>query len=963
MTVRYFLKKISIILYFSIICIFSSFARIVRISSSGASEYSMYECCDLREENDYKTRYKELLDKIAERASWSYSLYKSDLSDSIYMADNGQLDLLYDVVRTDDRRKNGYFFSNYPSSVCYLDLITQKDNIIYNMTDFQNLNGSRIGYISVFDTHKILLTNFFREFGIAAEIVPYESNQDLLLGLKSGDIDCGLATLSKLMPDYKVIFNFGHFSSYYASKNKTLIDELNYSLESLFAENPIEITHLMMDNINPTDVNIRNLTFQERTMVEHMPPYSFILNYQSSDTARVKYKFDYVRQLASITGVKLSSSILHSDSKDYIRNYIYETIPYSISGSRLSDNIALTNIAYILKLKLIASTKKELYDLIRKKESGYDSVENRPVIAISADLQNIIQYIRKMCVPFDYIIVTDTDQAFKDLEKNKYDALVILGEYYEDECLKNTGSSLTLLENLDFEVPVCFAVHGQNSDMVASILNRAIAQIDMNSYINFVKKSVAETSTQYVQHKWMRLLFFVTVAVFIIIVIFILVIFHIRSSRLRHTVLMDDVTMITNMKGFEREASKLINTYPWLIFIMTEINIKNFNYVNNLYGTETGNILLQRIAFYLGEYAQKNRKCIVARGYADNFYLFKELYLDVNSTLDELSNVFKEIQEKIFKEYNIRVVLKSGSVLSESFSDSERAIKDLISRAGFARHCNDESLVRNVILYSGDIKKKKENQERIEGMIDKALEDEEFFVVFQPKTDLVTERICGAEALVRWKSNGVVISPNDFIPVLEQNGYASKLDFYVYEKVFAYIRELKNKEFPLVPISLNISRLDYNPAGFVSKLDDLVKSYNIPKNLVELEIEERFVGADEEILKEMIYMLKAAGFKVSMDDFGSGLSSLNMLSEIPVDIVKIDQAFLRKASFNKDSRIILTSTVKMLKEMGRETVCEGVETKEQVDLLKEIKCDIAQGYYYSKPLEYSYFIDYLVKHI
>ncbi|MCR5605705.1 MAG: EAL domain-containing protein, partial [Treponema sp.] len=221
------------------------------------------------------------------------------------------------------------------------------------------------------------------------------------------------------------------------------------------------------------------------------------------------------------------------------------------------------------------------------------------------------------------------------------------------------------------------------------------------------------------------------------------------------------------------------------------------------------------------------------------------------------------------------------------------------------------------------------------------------------------------EALVRWNSpeNGY-LPPDSFIPILEQTGYAGKLDFYVYNETFKYLQQLKKEGCPLVPVSLNISRLNHEPFSFVRDFKTLLQKYPLlTPDYIELELEERFAGANDEILKEMTILLQNEGFAVEMDDFGSGESSLNMLSEIPVDVIKFDKRFLRQAESSKESLIILTSMMKMVKELGKTTICEGVETEEQVNILKKIDCDMAQGYFYAKPLLPEDFKKFLLEHI
>ncbi|MBQ1794202.1 MAG: EAL domain-containing protein, partial [Treponema sp.] len=252
----------------------------------------------------------------------------------------------------------------------------------------------------------------------------------------------------------------------------------------------------------------------------------------------------------------------------------------------------------------------------------------------------------------------------------------------------------------------------------------------------------------------------------------------------------------------------------------------------------------------------------------------------------------------------------------------------------------------------------------IERCIDEAFERNEFFVVFQPKISLADGKVKGAEALVRWNSSlHGFVNPSVFIPVFEQNGYVTRLDFFVYQKVFEYQQEQIQQGRPVVPISVNVSRLHQNPEKFVSAFTSKFNQYSLTPDCVELELVERFAGASDKILIQLTELLRGAGFKVNMDDFGSGESSLNMLSEIPVDVIKFDQRFLRQAQTSKDSLIILSETMNMVRKLGKLTVCEGVETEGQVEMLRSMDCDLVQGFFYSKPLSKDAFTGYVARNI
>lgn len=435
------------------------------------------------------------------------------------------------------------------------------------------------------------------------------------------------------------------------------------------------------------------------------------------------------------------------------------------------------------------------------------------------------------------------------------------------------------------------------------------------------------------------------------------------SLRAHRKGAVDDVTGILSLSGFEDQANKLLKARKGSRFLLTEVNVRDFAFANRLYGHDKGDSILKSIGQNLLVHTRELQDVILARGYADNFYVIQKVSGEENSALDEMEYLLRNVQERVCNEEDVHIVLKSGSIFCGSFDGKSVDLKDMISKAGYARHSTQDSAVENFSVYDEGMQIQHENEERIENSIEDAIHRNDLVVLYQPKINLQTGKIAGAEALIRWKSeNGSMIPPNLFIPVLERNGMVGVLDQYVYRNVFKFLSRLQKEGLPLVKISMNISRLNHNALDFVSDLDALQIQYQIDKKYIELEIEERFAGAGDDYIRDLIHRLHASGYQVSMDDFGSGQSSLNMLSEMPVDIVKFDQRFLHQAEFSKDSRIVLDYMIRMVNELGKVSLCEGVETQAHVDFLKRCSCNLAQGFYYSKPIDEAAFKKFLVEH-
>ena len=256
--------------------------------------------------------------------------------------------------------------------------------------------------------------------------------------------------------------------------------------------------------------------------------------------------------------------------------------------------------------------------------------------------------------------------------------------------------------------------------------------------------------------------------------------------------------------------------------------------------------------------------------------------------------------------------------------------------------------MENILFYDSSMKSELHKKQEIEESMKNALLDHEFVMYLQPKYSISTNRIIGAEALARWiHPEKGVISPADFIPIFEENGFILTLDRFIWEEACKKIRELIDMGIDPVPISVNISREYVHTYDVIGELQRLIEKYDVPINMLELEITET---ADPNGVEDTVKLMKQAGFTMLMDDFGSGYSSLNMLKSTPFDVLKIDRHFLEEFMDSDRGRKIIEHTISMSRDIGLGIIAEGVETGDQAEFLSRCGCDSAQGFYYSKPI-------------
>ncbi len=387
-----------------------------------------------------------------------------------------------------------------------------------------------------------------------------------------------------------------------------------------------------------------------------------------------------------------------------------------------------------------------------------------------------------------------------------------------------------------------------------------------------------------------------------------------------------------------------------IVVIYTDI--KHFKYINDTYGYKVGNALLKE---FVAEFTNNNRLLVgAARVYSDNFVAANRIAADgytKESFREMIRRRNQEWETKFREKYlNSRLQFCTGISIVNKNSRSLDA-ETVVSNANLARKVAKEMEDDCCVLFDQSMMEGIKREVEITSSIPKALANGEFKVFFQPKIETDTLHLMGAEALLRWqKPDGSYIYPDEFIPLIERSGQIVDVDYYVYREVFRFIAKRLQEGRKAVPISLNVSRVHLNKMHILEYVKELFEEYQIPYSMVEFELTESIYLDNTERALELIKGLHNMGTKVSMDDFGSGYSSLNLLSKLPIDIIKLDKVFLKEGDLQESDKIIISCVVDMAKKLQIMSLCEGVETMEQSNYLKEVGCQMQQGFYFSRPI-------------
>lgn len=432
------------------------------------------------------------------------------------------------------------------------------------------------------------------------------------------------------------------------------------------------------------------------------------------------------------------------------------------------------------------------------------------------------------------------------------------------------------------------------------------------------------------------------------------------GNKIRKKYIRDDNLSLYDFCDFEKNTEDFIKNNSFKYFALVCIQVKNLEVINDIFWTSKN----EEIAQFFKKIIKRNigGKDESVFSFAVGSFAFGLGYEKRTDILKKLERINDEITQSKTTEEKCYSVTVSAGIYTTDLNESV-SVREMVDRGFIAlRRC--EALNRRYNFYSPEMLKAILKEAEVVKLLDSAFKNKEFKIFLQPQHNIQKNDIVfSAEALVRWiKDDGVTLGPNEFIPILEKNGYIYKLDKYVMNEVCEFISKNLNKDwYNNLKIAVNVSKADLNEYDFLEYYIGTKKKYNIPDGLIEIEFTETIVFDDYSNFKYIVSELKRNGFICSIDDFGAGTSSLNVIKELPVDVFKMDRGFFINNDDDdlKKNNSVIASIVAMAKRLGMKIIAEGIESAEQIDFLREIGCDTIQGYVYSKPLKTSEFVDYI----
>ncbi|MCH5252577.1 MAG: bifunctional diguanylate cyclase/phosphodiesterase [Lachnospiraceae bacterium] len=406
----------------------------------------------------------------------------------------------------------------------------------------------------------------------------------------------------------------------------------------------------------------------------------------------------------------------------------------------------------------------------------------------------------------------------------------------------------------------------------------------------------------------------------------------------------DDITRGKNRREFERVALDLLRGDGKYVLVCA--NVDRFKLINETYGNEIGDKILRQIQKTIDEDLTWDE--VSGRIMADNFGILMRFHSipKLDHRLHRISKQLAELADADGNSYG--VTLYFGVYVIEG---DEEEFGTMLEHANLARRKISPSHLVSMGIYDEKDKQRLSREKVLEMKMHKSLEHGDFIPFLQPKYELEGETVAGAEALVRWiDPEEGMIYPNEFIPLFENNGFVVEIDLYMFEEVCKLVDRWGKEGRRTIPISVNLSRSHFDIPDFFGYYENIMEKYDIPPKSIEIELTESLFYNDMQSLNELVTRIHKAGLSCSIDDFGSGYSSLNMLKDVKVDALKLDRVFFESGDDNQRGKDIIKSVLHLAKALDLRTISEGVEERRQVEFLKEMNCDFIQGYVFAKPM-------------
>ena len=898
----------------------------------------------------------DYLNAIASYTGWEYKFVEGTRQECLDMLQNGEIDLM-SPVRIDLELENVKISSEViGESYGYIYKLGNNFNITYE--EFPKFNKIIIGIEKGNGIEKEVKA-YCEEHGFQFyDIVYFDTVDEMRRELAGRKIDAIVVDSYVNIENLKVIGRFSNSRVTFAVSDDTLWKPLNQAIEHIKLDNPDFVEDLKRRYFSESSQSDLEYSIEERQFLTNARKYDVALvteqypiSYRSTEESGQKgIAVDILKKLEYYSGI--SFNLIYVDSYVAAEQLLLSGEVDILGG----DIVIKKNVNNLSKSNEEEAEKKEyiteFYDMemafIGRKGTDMDAYLN---IAVPAYAKKCISELEVIYPKYEFVIYDSDEECLNAILNKKVDAAVQSDLKINEMTIYDKYKVLQNLKFIPGNYAAALTIHTSDAVLV-DILNKTL-----NSFSDTSIAIIENNNIQHIAMEEMTLAEFINryrVYIGLSIILFIMIngiVFgygkYKKEKKEKEKAYKDSIANVSSMEKFRIDAEPILNGRRKIDYYLLSIDIEQFKIINDLYGYEEGDKVIAFLGAVLKKYLDV--QSYVTRFNAECFVVLKKAK-EISEVEEYLKVVFKEVEERVSRhDAEYKLILKAGIY---RIVEEDMVLSSIIDKANLVKSNMEIGHESVYALYSEAMRQTALEEKMMENDMENALKSGQFKVYLQPQVDLETKKIVSAEALVRWiEPEKGMIPPIKFIPLFEKNGFICKLDHFVWEESIKTLAKWRENGQMMVPISINLSRVDVQKKGMIEGLVKLFDTYKIHPKWVKAELTESVCLENDRVVMEKMEQLKSYDVKVAIDDFGSGYSSLNMLKKMPVDILKIDKSFLDyEGEMPEKDEIIIRDMVDLGRHLRMQIVAEGVETLEQSDFLECIGCDIAQGYYYGAPM-------------
>ena len=907
----------------------------------------------------------EFQQRVAIYTGWTFEYVEGSWSELFEMLEAGEIDLLSDVSYTDERAEKILYSAEEMGSEGYHVFIAPENTEI-SPDDFSTLNGKRVG-VNKNSVQEQMFVEWAENHHIHPQVEEMTGKTpELLEMLANGEIDA-LVTLDTYgrKADVVPVCKVGFAKSYFGiNKNRPdLKQELDVAMNRLLEDNR-DFTRQLTDKYNAASTVTSFLNNDEKEWLSR------------HSTIRVGYRADYMPFCVYDEKTKALNGMLAeylTFARDCEKNaeLNFETYPFETTNEALKaladgeiDCVFPVNLSTYdgEKLGVIVTdplVRTEMYAAMRIADQQGVSKDQEMTVALVSGNPNSETFLMDFFPNWKNAYYSDSEAGFKAVASGAADC-VLVSNYRINRvnalCEKYKLTPLATDENMD----ISFAVKREDVCLY-SILNK-VNRLMPDETINSSLTTFALKDNRVTFHDFLRdnLVLVMGAALIVIIIILMLIqrsMIAETKSRERRQIISeaerDELTGLYNKNFFALYAGRTWHEHPDKPKDAIVLNVERLHTLNMLHGRAFGDEVLRTLSEEIQAFIQENDG-IAGRIQSDHFNIYCAHVEDYPALLRRFQSRMNALS------INTDIRLRMGVM---PWQEGIQPV-EMFDRAATACNMVRGNFKTHLMVYDDELRRRDEFNQTLQNDLARALEDHRLEVFYQPKYDIRsdTPKLASAEALVRWRHPTLgLISPGDFIPLFERSGQISALDNYVWKEAGRQIAAWREKYGLTLPVSVNLSRVDVFNPDLSDILDAIVNENGLDRKDMTLEVTESAYTENADQLIRIIGGLREKGYQIEMDDFGSGYSSLNMLSSMPIDVLKMDMAFIRNIERNERDFHLVELILDIARYLKVPVVAEGVETQNQLNLLKNAGCDLVQGYYFSEPLSAKVFEERILK--